>query len=175
MKEPDFSVEIHLLGGIGHKVLIKKLKNSAFKDNSPFWIGPYCTIKDIIVEGKDVRLKLSDANYSEEPWEKDCNLAVVFIGDTNSFNDIKTIYNNNKKYCSNAVKYIRVYNNEDDIDEQTKKKFEEFSKNIEASFEIEEIEDNLISDNFLKEIIEEVRKQKEIENVEKENSCCIIS
>ena len=65
MKEPDFSVEIHLLGGIGHKVLIKKLKNSAFKDNSPFWIGPYCTIKDIKVEGKDVRLKLSDANYSE--------------------------------------------------------------------------------------------------------------
>ena len=173
MKEPDFSVEIHLLGGKEHKELINKLKNSAFKDNLPFWIGQYCTIKDINVEGKDVRLKLSVANYSEEPWEKDCNLAVVFIGDTNSFNDIKTIYKNNKKYCSNAVKYIRVYNNNEDyIDEQTKKKFEEFSKNIEASFEIE---DNLISDNFLKEIINEVRMQKEIENVEKENSCCIIS
>ena len=173
MKEPDFSVEIHLLGGNGHKDLIKKLKNSAFKDNSPFWVGRYCNIKDIKVEGKDVRLKLSDANYSEEPWEENCNLAVVFIGDTNSFNDIKTIYKNNKKYCSNAVKYIRVYNNNEDyIDEQTKKKFEEFSKNIEASFEIE---DNLISDNFLKEIINEVRIQKEIENEEKKNSCCIIS
>ena len=65
-----------------------------------------------------------------------------------------------------------MYNNEDHIDEQTKKKFEEFSKNIEASFEIE---DNLISDNFLKEIIKEVSIQKEIENEEKENSCCIIS
>ena len=172
MEEQENFVEIHLLGGNGHKQLINDLKNSAFKDNKAFWIDKYSIMKNIYVGEKKVILKLSTANYSEEKWEKNSIFAIIFIGDTTSLDEIKKIYNN-QKYCSNAVKYIRVYNNEDNIDEQTEKKFNEFSKKINAQFEID---DKLISDKFLIEIIKEVLIRKEIENEndEKENSCCII-
>ena len=48
---------------------------------------------------------------------------------------------------------IRVYDNEDHTDEQTEKKFDEFSIKINAQFEID---DKLISDKFLIDIIKYV-------------------
>ena len=172
MEEQENFVEIHLLGEKQHKQLINDLKRSSFKDNKAFWIDAYSIMKNIDVEEKKVILKLSTANYSEEKWEKNSIFAIIFIGDTTSLDEIKKIYNNNQKYCSNAIKYIRVYNKEDFIDEENLKKFEAFSKKINAQFEID---DKLISDKFLIDIIKDVLIRKEIENEEKEKSCCIIS